>query len=137
MPLITSATQEQITQFLDGYIAGWPRDPYQPWAGHYSSSWPAAPAARTTTAAELAKDLLANAEFRALELGTWLNKPDGELISSAVEAIAPPPYREDIELLTDALKLAADAQRGEGIGRALLTTGAAAVFTLLVAASRN
>jgi hypothetical protein len=124
MPLTTTATQEQITQFLDSYTASWPRDPNQPWAGHYSSSWPAA-----TTAAELATDLLANAGFRALQLGTWLNKPDGELISSAVEAIAPPPYREDIELLTDALKLAADAQRGEGIGRALLATGAATVHT--------
>lgn len=80
---------------------------------------------------------MADAEFRTLQLGTWLNRPDGELISAAVVAITPPPYAEDIELLTDALKLAAQAQRSEGIGRAFLATGAAATLTLLVAASRN
>jgi hypothetical protein len=63
--------------------------------------------------------------FRALQLGTRLNRPDAELITAAVEAVTPPQYREDIELITEALKLAARAQRGEGIGRALLTSGVA------------
>jgi hypothetical protein len=54
-----------------------------------------------------------------------------------VEAITPPPYRQDIELITEALKLAAQAQRGQGIGRALLTSGAAGGLTFLIAASKN
>ncbi len=137
MPITSTATQEQITWFLDSYIAGWPRSPY--WPGQwYGAGWIQPPVASRTTPAELAQDLLANAEFRALQLGTWLNRPDAELITAAVEAITPPPYREDIELITEALKLAARAQRGEGIGRAFLTSGAAAgLTTLLIAASKS
>jgi hypothetical protein len=137
MPVTTTATGEQITQFLDSYISGWPRDPY--WSGSWYSGtgWTQPAVAGQTTPADLAQDLLANAEFRALQLGTWLNKPDGELITAAVEAITPPPYRQDIELITEALKLAAQTQRGEGIGRALLTSGAAAGLTFLIAASKN
>jgi hypothetical protein len=67
-----------------------------------------------------------------------LNKPDGELITAAVEATSPPPYREDIELITTALKIAARTQRGEGIGRAFLTGGGvAAGVTLLIAVTKN
>jgi hypothetical protein len=32
MPLTTTATQEQITQYLDSYISDWPRDPCWTWA---------------------------------------------------------------------------------------------------------
>lgn len=137
MPITSTATQEQITRFLDGYIAGWPRSPYWPGPWYHAAGWIQPPVASRTTPAELAQDLVANAEFRALQLGTWLNRPDAELITAAVEAITPPPYREDIELITEALKLAARTQRGDGIGRALLTSGAAAGLTLLIAASKN
>jgi len=134
MPVTTTATREQITQFLDRYIASWPRDP-GPW---YSYSRWEQPVATQVTSAQLAENLVRSAEFRALQLGTWLNKPDGELITAAVEAITPPPYRQDIELITDALKLAAQQQRGEGIGRAILNSGMAALgFTFLIAASKT
>ena len=137
MQLTSTATQEQVTQYLDSYISHWPRDPRWPWATYYGIGWTSVPAANYTTLEELARGLLADTEFRALQLGTWLNQPDGELITAAVEAITPPPYREDIELLTEALKLAAQAQRGEGIGRAILTTVAAAGLTLFFATSRS
>ncbi len=137
MPITSTATQEQITRFLDSYIASWPRSPYWPGEWYHGAGWIQPPVASRTTPTELAQDLVANAEFRALQLGTWLNRPDTELITAAVEAITPPPYREDIELITEALKLAARAQRGEGIGRALLTSGAAAGLTLLLAASKS
>jgi len=137
MKLTSTATQEQVTQYLDSYISHWPRDPRWPWGTYYGIGWTAAPAANSTNPGELAGDLLADTEFRALQLGTWLNQPDGELITAAVEAITPPPYREDIELLTEALKLAAQAQRGEGVGRAILTTVAATGLTLLLATSKN
>ena len=132
-----TATSEQITEFLDGFISGWPRNPYWQGAGYYSAGWNRHPVASLITPAEVAQQLLGSAEFRALQLGTWLNKPDGELIIAAVEAITPPPYQQDIELLTEALELAAHAQRGEGIGRALLASGAAAGLTILLAVNRS
>src|SRR5258706_9148420 len=137
MPITSTATQEQITRFLDSYIASWPRSPFGWGEWYHGAGWIQPPVASHTTPTELAQDLVANAEFRALQLGTWLNRPDTELITAAVEAITPPPYREDIELITEALKLAARAQRGEGIWRALLTSGAAAGLTLLIAASQS
>ena len=137
MPITSTATQEQVVQFLDRYVADWPRNPYWPGEWYYGAGWIQPSVASRTTPLELAQDLLADAEFRALQLGTWLNRPDAELITAAVEAITPPPYREDVELITEALKLAARAQRGEGIGRALVTSGAAAGLTLLLAVSKN
>lgn len=130
------ASQEAITEFIDGYVAHWPR--VQAWPGqYYGLTWGQPAMADQMTAQELAEDLIANAEFRALQLGTWLNRPDVELITSAVEAIAPPPYRQDIQLLIEGMKLAAQVQRRDGWNRTLLTAGSAAVMTLLMAGSRN
>jgi hypothetical protein len=39
---------------------------------------------------ELADELLGIAGFRALQLGTWLATPDGEMLTTAVEAVSPP-----------------------------------------------
>jgi len=59
------------------------------------------------SAAELAGQLLATAEYRGLGLGSWLGTPEGEFFTGAVEAVSPPFYRQDEELLVEALKLAA------------------------------
>jgi len=66
------------------------------------------------SAEEIGKLFLQDAEFRALELGTWLGTTDGEIIAGAVESFLPPLYRQDAELLVDALKFAADLQQTEG-----------------------
>lgn len=66
------------------------------------------------TAEEIGRWLLQDVEFRALELGTWLGTTDGEIIAGAVESFLPPLYRQDVELLVDALKFAADLQQIEG-----------------------
>jgi hypothetical protein len=130
------APQEKITEFVDDYIAHWPR--VQVWPGqYYGLTWNQPAVTYQTTVQELADDLFANAEFRALQLGTWLNRPDVELITAAVEAITPPPYNQDIELLIEAIKLAAQLQRRDGWKSVLLTTGSAAAISLLVAASKN
>ena len=47
------------------------------------------PAASRITPADLAQDLLACAEFHALQLGKWLSRPDVEFITAAVDAITP------------------------------------------------
>ena len=64
------------------------------------------------TAAELAGQLLATAEFRALGLGSWLGTPEGEFFTAAVEAVSPAFCRQDEELLVEALQLAAKMQSG-------------------------
>jgi len=71
------------------------------------------------SAEELATELLGIAEFRALQLGTWLGTPEGETVTAAVEAVSPPFYRPDVELLVDALKLAAATQQKAGLKRAI------------------
>src|SRR6266852_4580374 len=38
---------------------------------------------------ELAHELLGLAEFRTLQLGTWLDTTDGQIIAKAVEAVVP------------------------------------------------
>jgi hypothetical protein len=105
--------QEQIAAFLDAHI-GWPRavrwaaEDYS-WLYGYTYWQPSGP-----TAEELASELLDMAEFRALQLGTWLGTTDGQIIAQAVEMVAPPFYREDIELLVAALQNAGQRQYQEG-----------------------
>ena len=52
--------------------------------------------------------MLASDRFRALRLGHRLRRPDKSAMRAAVEALSPPPLREDIELLVAALSLAAE-----------------------------
>ncbi len=112
--------QEQIAQFLVQYIK-LPRG-YTPqaWA---SQPWLEMPFPYTVpstrpTAEQLAHELLAMSEFRALQLGTWLNTTNGQVITEAVEMVSPPFYRQDIELLVEALQLAAQLQAHEGQDKA-------------------
>ena len=58
--------------------------------------------------------LLGDAEFRALQLGTWLGTTDGEVISQAVAQIIPPFYRPEYDLMVKGLTLAASLQAQEG-----------------------
>src|SRR6202044_2508315 len=66
------------------------------------------------TPEELAAELVALAEFRALGLGSWLGTADGQVIAQAVEIVSPPFYRQDVELLVAALRHAATLQQQEG-----------------------
>lgn len=65
-------------------------------------------------AEDLARQLLNNAEFRALQLGSWLGTTDGQLISQAVAVGLPPPYRQEFQLIVDALVLATNLQQQHG-----------------------
>ena len=79
------------------------------------------------------------AEFKALQLGTWLGTTDGKVIAQAVESVTPPFYRTDVELLVAALQHAATLQQQEGqqaAGRfALGAIGVAGVVALAIASS--
>lgn len=129
------ATQEEITAFLASYIEGWPRV-YHSTAYSLASRFRPPLMADIHTAQEIAAHLFADAEFRSLQLGTWLNTPNG-LITAAVEAITPPPYREDIQLLVEAVTLAAKMQQDAGRERAVAAGLVLAFGGALLAASKS
>jgi len=133
------ATQAEVTRFLEDYVAGWPRDhaALSP-AYRLRPLPPPRLVAHERTAEQIADDLLVDAAFKALQLGTWLATPDGQLIKAAIEALSPPPYRQDIELLVQALTIAAKLQQKEARRNAVAAGLAiAAGSALLAAASRS
>jgi hypothetical protein len=89
----------RLTEFLDQYI-NFPRSGPGPAFGWCLRG-------DRPSAEELAQDLLGSAEFTALGIGTWFGTPQGRFFADAVEAVSPPFYREDEELLVDGLTLAA------------------------------
>lgn len=68
---------------------------------------------------DFAAALLDDAGFLALQLGTWLNSPDGNLIADAVGRVLPPIYRQEYHLVVEGLKIAAGHQRQAGVQRAV------------------
>ena len=116
--------QQALTAYLEKFAAQWPR--YQPWGWN---PYAASPSARN--ADQVAAELLADAEFRALKLGTWLNTPDGEFVAAAVTTLTPPLYKPDVEVLIKALQTAAKQQQSEA--RKTLAAGAAVVGVLALA----
>ena len=115
---------KQIAAFLGGYFTGLPRR-------HriLGEDWMWQRQERATAKA-IAEELIKVAEFRALRLGTWLGTENGRVIAEAVEMVSPPFYRQDEELLVEALKLAAAMQMSEGENRA----GALALTAVITAA---
>jgi hypothetical protein len=132
--LVDSAARRELTAFLGEFTDGWPRQPV-PFGGVYPLRRP--PVAQQFTPEQTAEQLLASAAFRALRLGTWLSTPKGEFITAAVEALAPPLYQMDIELLIDAIKLAARAQQREARERAVGIGLVVAIGGALIAGSRE
>jgi hypothetical protein len=66
-----------------------------------------------STVEELARIFLADAEFKAIQLGGYLETPDGQLLARAVQLALPYPYRAQVAFVVAALELAADLQRKE------------------------
>jgi hypothetical protein len=114
------ASQQEITDFLN-HTVEWPRVENDTFGWSYSPRWDSfasmMPKERPT-AAQLADHWLGVAEFRSLQLGTWLGTTEGQMIAQAVEAMSPPLYRQDEELLVAGLTLAAQRQQEEGQQRA-------------------
>jgi hypothetical protein len=117
--------RDRLVSYLGRFAADWPRQERFGWHPTVASS---------NTPQQIAEMLLADAEFRALRLGTFLGTPDGRLIAAAVEALTPPPYREDVALLIDALQLAAKTQQKEAIQTLLKGTAVGVGVAALVAA---
>ncbi|HVC99851.1 MAG TPA: hypothetical protein VNG93_01725 [Candidatus Dormibacteraeota bacterium] len=86
---------------------------------------------------QLAKALVADAEFRSLQLGTWLGTTDGEVIETAVGTVIPPIYRHEYDVAVDGLKLAARLQQQAGqevAGKVALSVVGASLFAAGVVA---
>lgn len=132
--LLDAAARHELTTFLSEFIDGWPRQPASV-GGLYPMRRP--PVAQQFTPEQIAEHLLASAAFRALRLGTWLSTPKGEFITAAVEALTPPLYQMDINLLIDAVKLAAQAQQREAREKAVGIGLVVAIGGALIAGSRQ
>ena len=126
------ATQENIADFIGSRVTLGRVQPglnnyfyFRRWAPRYYG--PALP-----TPQEIANALLADAEFKGLQLGGFLNSPTGEFLEQAVEMVVPRALSPEFGLIVAAVKLASDRQRGEKWGKALLAAGggllAVAVF---------
>lgn len=111
------AKTERLSHYLAAFTEQWPRPTSRPPFTFRVSP----PIALARTAEQIAEELLGDAEFKALKLGTFLSTPDGQLLAAAVQALTPPPYREDIDLLLQALQLA--AQRQHEAARETFTKG--------------
>ena len=133
--------QEEIAAFLERNV-DWPRanvffrEVLPPWAQNefiYASN-----SQQTRPSAEvLAAEFLDNSEFLALRLGTLLGTPQGEIVAQGVEMVSPPFYREDVELLVDALQMAAKMQNKKIAGRFALGAIIATVALILLASSNQ
>jgi len=120
--------QQALTAYLEKFTAPWPR--YQPWG------WPAyggIPSARS--AEQVAAELLADAEFRALRLGNWLSTPEGEFVAGAVTSLMPALYAADADVLIKALQLAAQQQQSEARKTILAGVAVGGVLALAISAS--
>lgn len=121
------ATQADLADFISRRISVGRVQPgtnnylyFSRWAPPYYG--PALP-----TIQQIADDLVADAEFKGLQLGGFLNTPTGEFLEQAVEMIVPKAFSLEFELIVAGLKLAADRQQGEKWGKALLTVGGSLV----------
>jgi hypothetical protein len=131
---VDAAAREALTAFLVEFTDGWPRQPAR-FGEVVPLRRPAV--AQQFTPEQIAEHLLASTEFRALRLGTWLKTPKAEFIVAAVEALSPPPYQVDIDLLIDAIKLAAQAQQREAREKAVGIGLVVAIGGALIAGSRQ
>jgi len=80
------------------------------------------------TLEQFRRELLEDAEFRALNLGNWLGTTDGQIIAEAVSTVIPPAYGPAYQLALKGLMLAARDQSNEG----RKTAGAIAVGAIVV-----
>jgi hypothetical protein len=121
--------QQQITAYLDKFTGQWPRYGHA-WYGQRTM-------ASVYSAGQIADALLADAEFRALRLGTWLSTPSGELLTAVVTALTPPPFQPDIDLLVEALQLAAQRQQAEARQKIAVGVLGGAALAIALGSSRS
>jgi hypothetical protein len=63
------------------------------------------------SATEVADLPLTESDLLAVDLATWLNGPDGQLITAVVEWVLPGPQHAQVQLLVSAVTLVAEARQ--------------------------
>jgi hypothetical protein len=117
-----TASAQQLADYLDRRIA-WPRDQVPRYLPRYDAD----PWGERPDASELAAD----AEFQSMRLATWSTTDQGQLITSALEAVSPPFLHHDERLLAEALSLAVQMQaegKRQQAGQVALVATAAAIL---------
>jgi hypothetical protein len=100
---------------------------------HYWVNVLLGPGWSSETVEALAESFLADAEFRALRLGTWLTTPDGRVVAATVEHALPYPYRQYSQLFVLAITRAAESQAAHERDKARNLVLAAGGVLVLVA----
>jgi hypothetical protein len=100
--------QDEIVAFLWRRTSFLPPVSPFPWANSFQDP------ARLPTVETQAKEWADDAEFRTLQLGSWLGTTDGEVITEAVGVVIPPIYQPEYNLAIESLKLAAKLQQRHG-----------------------
>lgn len=119
MNQVTDERSLQIVDFLERRLT------FLPSPGRQYRGWNTFATVQLPTIEQFAIALLQDAEFRSLQLGTWLCTTNGEVIEEAVGMVIDPFYAPEYELAVDGLKLAVQIQQQEG-------TQAAGMFLLIV-----
>ena len=129
-------TQDQLADFIRCRISV---GRVQPGADYSYLSWYPMPYQLEPLPAfeQVAAELVRDTEFRALQLGTFLNTPSGEFVAQTVALAVPRGFVPEFALLVDALKLAAKLQQGEARGNVILSAIGAVVMGVLVNEARK
>jgi hypothetical protein len=129
-------TQDQLADFIRTRISVGRVQPgadYSPLACYPMRYYPVP----LPTLEQAGAELVRNTEFRALQLGTFLNTPTGEFFEEAVALAVPRAFAPEFGLLVDALKLAAKLQQGEARGNVILTAIGAVAIGVIVNEARK
>lgn len=120
----TIPTSARLELFLRRWLAANPGWPYATGHGPYS---------RLRAPEDVARAILADAEFAEVRLAGWFTSPDGDLVQAVARTVLPVAPAAEIDLLVEAVTRAAAAhQRGREQVAAIWTVAAAAVAVLLV-----
>ncbi len=117
---------ERLGRFLRRWLAA---NPGWPYAG------PAGPYARLSGAGDVARAILGDAEFAEVRLAGWFASPDGELVRSVARSVLPFAPAAELDLLVEAVTMAADAHQRRRERVAVVSTLAAGAVAIVLGRS--
>ena len=119
---------QKLASFLRGWINQNPS-----WIWDMSTLPP-----RLRTAREIANDLAPSIERGDVHIAQWFESPDGELISNAVAWALPFPWGLEVQLLKDAVLIAAQEQnRNQKIAFGVLALASVLASVIFIVAGKT